>query len=286
LAALALGESGDRRGEGLLIEWWKDAQARDFERSRQILAVLGELKVKDALFPLVQSLGDVRLRPYVAKALARIGDKAAIGPLVHAFSEERLQSARVALAESLVELGAREEMAVPLRRFLGVPDPLPNGVGVALRARVLEHVGGPSAKDLARLEKNAELGQVITVVVPPGGNGKGLRVIVRGRANGAAGEVLVSSAQHLISFDQAGKPKRKRGVPDLDPKRVLRVEIPVSETPVEVSARAPEALPLRPGSSAELVVYASTGVRVDALSVVPLSDELPPPPKEPWKPAP
>jgi hypothetical protein len=89
-----------------------------------------------------------------------------------------------------------------------VPDPLPNGVGVALRARVLEHVGGPSAKDLARLEKNAELGQVITVVVPPGGNGKGLRVIVRGRANGAAGEVLVSSAQHLIQLSiQAGKPE-------------------------------------------------------------------------------
>ncbi|HVR21245.1 MAG TPA: sulfatase-like hydrolase/transferase, partial [Polyangiaceae bacterium] len=81
LAALALAEAGDRRGQGVLVEWWKDPAARDFERSRQILAVLGELKVKDALFPLVQSLGDVRLRPYVARALSRIGDEAAIGPL-------------------------------------------------------------------------------------------------------------------------------------------------------------------------------------------------------------
>ncbi|HEX6275876.1 MAG TPA: sulfatase-like hydrolase/transferase, partial [Polyangiaceae bacterium] len=226
LAALALGEAGDRRGQGVLVEWWKDASARDFERSRQILAVLGELEVEDALYPLVQSLGDVRLRPYIARALARIGDEAAIGPLVRAFADERLQSTRVALAEALVELEAREEMAVPLRRFLGVPDPLPGGVGLAVRAKILEHVGGPSDKDLVRLRKNAELGQVITVVVPSGGNGRGVRVIVRARA-ATPGEVLVSSAQHLVSFDREGKVKRKRGVPDLDPKRVLRVEIPV-----------------------------------------------------------
>jgi hypothetical protein len=284
LAALALAEAGDRRGQGLLIEWWKDAPARDFERSRQLLFVLGELKVKDALFPLIQSLGDVRLRPYVARALARIGEDGAVGPLVRAFADERLQSARVALAEALVELGAREEMAVPLRRFLGVPDPLPGGVGVALRARVLEHVGGPSAKDLARLKKNAELGQVITVVVPSGGNGQGLRAIVRAQAAGAPGEVLVSSAAHLIRFDREGKVKRKRGIPDLDPRRVLRVEIPASDSPVEVVAAAPQALPLRAGASAELVVYASSGVTVEALAFMPLEDELPPPPKEPWKP--
>jgi arylsulfatase A-like enzyme len=284
LAALALAEAGDRRGEGFLLEWWKDAPARDFERSRQLLAVFGELKLKDALFPLIQSLGDVRLRPYVARALARIGDKGAVGPLVRAFADERLQSTRAALAEALVELGAREEMAVPLRRFLGVPDPLPGGVALALRARVLEHVGGPNAKDLVRLKKNAGLGQVITVVVPPGGNGHGLRAIVRARSVETPGEVLVSSAQHLIRFDQEGKVKRKRGLPDLDPKRVLRVEVPVADTPVEVAASAHEALPLRAGSSAELVVYASTGVVVEALVFVPLADELPPPPKEPWKP--
>jgi hypothetical protein len=207
-----------------------------------------------------------------------------VGPLVRACADERLQSARVALADALVELGAREEMAVPLRRFLGVPDPLPGGVGVALRARVLEHVGGPSAKDLARLKKNAELGQVIRVVVPSGGNGHGLRAIVRAKAAGAPGEVLVSSAAHLIRFDREGKVKRKRGIPDLDPRRVLRVVIPASDSPVEVVAAAPQALPLRAGASAELVVYASSGVTVEALAFMPLEDELPPPPKEPWKP--
>ena len=87
-----------------------------------------------------------------------------------------------------------------------------------------------------------------------------------------------------MSFDREGKVKRKRGVPDLDPKRVLRVEIPVADAPVEIAAPAPDALSLRPGCSAELVVYASTGVTVEALLFVPLADELPPPPKEPWKP--
>jgi hypothetical protein len=31
------------------------------------------------------------------------------------------------------------------------------------------------------------------------------------------------------------------------------------------------------------VVYASTGVILDALAVVPLTDELPPPAPKPWK---
>src|SRR5690606_31484088 len=38
LAALALAEAGDGRGEGELIAWWNDPKARDFERSRQLLA--------------------------------------------------------------------------------------------------------------------------------------------------------------------------------------------------------------------------------------------------------
>ena len=95
----------------------------------------------------------------------------------------------------------------------------------------------------------------------------------------------MSSAAHLLSFDREGKVKRKRGIPDLDPKRVVRVDIPVADAPVEVVRVAPEALRLRPGASAELVVYASSGVTVDGVLFVPLADELPPPPKQPWKPA-
>jgi hypothetical protein len=93
----------------------------------------------------------------------------------------------------------------------------------------------------------------------------------------------VSSGRHLIQFDREGKARRKKGVPPLDAARSVRLEIPVSETLVEVAATVPPALGLRPSSSAELVVYASTGVILDALSVVPLADELPPPAPQPWK---
>lgn len=284
LAALALGEAGDKRGEARLIEWWRDAPSRDFERSRQILDVLGALRSEDALFPLLQSLPDVRLRPYVARTLARIGEEAAIGPLLKAFAEERLSSTRVALAESLVELGAEEELAVPLRRFLGVPDPLPGGVALAVRAKILEHVGGPKPRDLERLRRQADLGQAVEVVVPPGQAEKGIRVIVRARSTGRTpGEVVVSSGRHLIQFDRDGKARRKKGVPPLDATRSVRLAIPVSETLLEVAAPVPASLGLRPAASAELVVYASTGVTLDAIAVVPLADELPPPAPQPWK---
>jgi HEAT repeat protein len=284
LAALAFAEAGDRRGEDILVEWWRDSAARDYERSRQILRVFGELRTKDAVWPLVQSLDDVRLRPYIARALAKIGQEEARGPLLRALGEERLQSTRTALVEALVELGAEEELAVPLRRFLGVPDPLPSGVGLALRARILEHVGGPKQRDLAKLTQHADLGQAVELVVPPGGNGRGVRVIVRARTSGSTpGEVRISSGSHLVQFDRDGKAKRKRGVPELDDARALRIEIPASQTFLEVSALAPPSLRLKPGSSAELVIYASTGVLVDAVACLPLTDELPPPAPKPWK---
>ena len=286
LGALALGEAGDRRGEALLIDWWMHPDARDFERSRQILQVLGDLRIKAAVSPLVQSLGDVRLRPYVARTLARIGDDAARGPLLHALGEERLQSTRVALTEALVALGGKDELAAPLRRFLGTPDPLPGGLGFALKAKVLEHVGGPTARELAKLSQHADLGQAIEVVIPPGGNGEGVRVLVRATSSGSApGEVLVSSGTHLIRFDKDGAPKRQRGVPALDEQRAQRLLVPRSEKPIEVYATVSPKLGLRPGLRTAVVVYASSGVTVEAVALVPLSDELAPPPPEPWKPA-
>jgi hypothetical protein len=284
LAALALGESGDKRGEDVLVEWWRHADARDFERSRQILLVFAELKTKAAAWPLVQSLDDVRLRPYVAAALASIGEESARGPLLHAFANERLQSTRVALGDALVALGSKEELAAPLKRFLGVPDALPGGLGLAVRAKILEHVGGPKARDLAKLSQHADLGQAIEIVVPPGGNGEGVRALVRARSTSSLpGEVVISPGTHLVRFDKDGTPHRQHGVPQLDAQRSLRLTIPRADKPVEVYATVPPALGLRPGLSTAIVVYASTGVTLDAVAIVPLSDELPPPAPEPWK---
>jgi hypothetical protein len=102
----------------------------------------------------------------------------------------------------------------------------------------------------------------------------------------APGEVRVSAGTHLIRFDREGTPKRQHGVPALDEQRAVRVLVPPSDKPVEVYATVPASLGLRPGLRTAVVVYASSGVSVEAVALVPLSDELPPPPPEPWKPGP
>jgi hypothetical protein len=53
--------------------------------------------------------------------------------------------------------------------------------------------------------------------------------------------------------------------------------------PVEVFATLPEDLGINSGHFAEFVVYSTQNVELEACAVVPLSDELPPPPPKPWK---
>lgn len=285
VAALALAESQDRRGEAELIAWWQDAKSRDFERSRQLLAAFAALRSKDAVWPLLQSLSDVRLRPYVAEALARIGDEAARGPLVQALKDERSQSSRQALVAALVSLGAREELAVPLTRFLGVPDPLVGGLKAALDSGILHHVGGPTARDLARLTQQSSLGVSIPVVVPRGGNGKGTRVVLRARARGQEpAKVVFGSAAHLIRYDKDGSLIKQRGVPALDNERSLQIMVPSGKEAAEIAVTLPESWGIRPGLSTSFIVYGGRDAEIEGFVVVPLADELPPPPPEPWKP--
>ncbi len=283
LAALALGESGDARGQAELVAWWQDAKARDFERSRQLLDAFGTLRTRDAVYPLLQALDDVRLRPHVATTLARIGDEGARGPLAAALREERSQSSRRAMIQALVDLGGREELAAPLVRFMGVPDPLPDGVGQALRAGILQHVGGPKESDLRRLRDQSALGVTIPVVVPSGGNGQGVRLFVRGRSRGAtAGEFIFGSAAHLTSYTQQGELKQQRGLPSIDAEHSLRVAVPPGPTATEVWVTVPASVGARPGQSTRFVVYGGREAEIEAFAVVPLADELPPPAPKPW----
>jgi HEAT repeat protein len=284
VAALALAESNDRRGEAELVAWWQDAASRDFERSRQLLAAFGALRTKDAVWPLLKSLSDVRLRPYIAQALARIGDEAARGPLVVALKDERSQSSRQAIVKALVALKAREELALPLVRFLGVPDPLEDGVRAALESGILHHVGGPKASDLRRLNQQSAIGVAIPVVVPSGGNGKGTRVILRARARGKeAAEVIFGSASHLVRYDRNGELKKQRGLPALDNEQSVRVKVPAGEQASEIAVTLPASWGVRPGLSTSFIVYGGRDAEIEGFVVVPLADELPPPAPEPWK---
>lgn len=283
LAALALGESGDKRGEELLIAWWRDERDRDYQRSRELLDVFAALRSKDAVVPLMQSLADVRLRPYIAQALGKIKDEAAAGALLNALNDERMQSTRVALASALADLDAGPALATPLVRFLGVPDPLPGGLLLAQRAKILEHIGGPVGRDAARLARDENLGVKLTVTIPPGGNGKGVRLLVRVRNSANLPGTLLFAR----GVDGAAPSPKREGLtlpklPVIDEKQALRLSVPPSTEPLELTAQLPASFGARAALRASFLLYAERGVEVETLALVPLSDELPPPPPKPW----
>ena len=284
-AALALAESGDRRGGAVLVEWWKDKEERDFARSVELLEAFVEIKEKDAVWPLTKSLGDVRLRPHIADTLAALGEEGARVSLARAFRQERYQGARVALANAVVKLDGGPEIAPAMVRFLGVPDPLPGGLGLAADAGILMSVGGPTGREVSRLRRNASLGAEVTLVVPKGGNGTGVRLLVRARARGQPGAVVVAPPLANVRYNRKGEPIKVRDLPRLKLKSATRIPIPVSETWQEIPVVAGKALKLKPGGVARLVVYAERSVEVAALAAIPLADELPPPAPKPWKPA-
>lgn len=305
LAALALAESGDDRGEDVLLAWWREAWPSEkdrerpvppgrpprptipFERAREIVEALSRIRSKAAVIPLIDALGDVRLRPHLAKALARIGQDAARPALALQLEREPYQTARVAIAEALVELGAGPELRAPLIRLLGTPDPLPGGLSVALRAEVLEHVGGPKRREVDRLKRFAKSGVAIGIVVPKAGNGTGLRALCRGRStDDRPGEIRVGlrargGALPAVNDRKSLVPK---DAPELDPRRAVTLAVAPGRQAAELFATLPPAVQVRPGDYADFVVYATQNVEVEACAVVPLADEIPPPPPQPWTP--
>jgi len=286
LAALALADSGDPRGLERLVAWWRDSSARNYQRSRWLLSGFARLRAKSAVPALVASLDDVRLRPDIALTLADIGDDTARGPLVRAFAEERYQNSRVALAKALVRLGAREEMARPLLRFLGVPDPIPGGLGFAMQAKVLQYVGGPEPREVQGLTRNAGNGTRVTITIPRAFNSHtgALRCILRVTNQGAGPgqvRVLPSAAWFMKTSNTQALTLRNFDTNAVSP---LVFSVPQGDTTLELYEAVPASFRWAPGHAVALDVIATTGIKVEALAVVPLAPELPPPPPEPWSP--
>jgi HEAT repeat protein len=285
-AALSLGEAGDAHAGPVLIEWWQHGGSADHDTALDLLGAFARIRSKDAVWPLVHSLGDVRLRPRIAETLAAIGDSSARGPLVAALAGERFQTARIAIADALVALGAKDELARPLVRFLGVPDPLPGGVGYAMRAGVLAQIGGPDSKGLARLTAQSNVGVRVSVVVPRGpARGGGVRVVIRAHADAPGGQVRLGRSQEPLQFDSKGSPTKQREAPRIHDRDYVALTVPPGPAPVEISAELPASLGARPGRPADFIVFAERSVHLDGLAVVPLGPELPPPPPEPWTPS-
>ncbi|HEX9621724.1 MAG TPA: sulfatase-like hydrolase/transferase [Polyangiaceae bacterium] len=284
LAALALAETGDRAGESELIEWWRRRGDLEFSRALLLLDALASIRSKDAVWWLIQSLDDVRLRPHVARALAKIGERAARGSLLVALRNERYQDTRAALVEALVHLGAEEELAPSLVRFLGVPDALRGGLGYAVETGITQYVGGPKTRDLAHLRTQSELGVGMVVVVPPGGNGRGVRAIVRGRARGERPALVrIGRRQSMFKYNHKGDVIKIRDLPRIDPGGWVEVSLPPGPEPVEIAADVPESVGAKAGHGIELVVFGEREALIDAVALVPLADELPPPEPVPWQ---
>ncbi len=244
-AALAFADAGDPRGVALLAGWLDETRppaALELDRAREIVALLAQHKAKSAVPTLVGKLGDLRLRPYVADALAAIADPSAREPLLRAFVVERYRPTRVKLASALVACGAKDEMFRSLIRFAGVPEPLENAVPVARAAGLLvPKKGGLVA----------------------GADG--------GTVNSLTGSVLVPAGSFRVLVEGAG--------PGVATVSVAGISL-VARTTAEASLAVAEGTgDTKPGMK-ELVVTHPAGVR--AVLVVPLAEELPLPPKEAW----
>ncbi|NUP04673.1 MAG: sulfatase-like hydrolase/transferase [Polyangiaceae bacterium] len=292
LAALALAEGGDDRGEGELVSWLIEAypksgrprpeDAMSFERARQVLEAVGSMKSELAVGALLRVLPDVRLRPYVAASLAKIGEDAARPGLAEYLMEERYVTGRIAITEALLSLGAGPELRDPLVSMLGMPDPLPNGLSYAIRADVLKHVGGPSRDaELGRLKRFATSGVIVDFVVPelpkgaepPADRDARVRVLCRAVAP-SGGEIRVGPRGDIPRSSEKKAPI-PRNRPELDGERAVTLAVPSGEGATEVFADLPTSVPAKPGKQLSLVFYVTQGVSIDACAVVPLRRELP-----------
>ncbi len=275
LAAFAFADAGDARGEEVLVDWW-NAGGLTLDRQRDIVRAFAKIKSKAAVVPLTRSLDDPNLRPDIAAALAKIGDPYGRIALLSRFSGERYENSRRAIAQALVDLGATGEMAPALTRFLGVSDPLADGVRIAEAAQITNLMGGPDGRGLQRVHEAGPEGVSVPVVVPKGGNGTGFRFIVRARVrDDHPGNVRAGFARAGLAASATAPLARLE-----DDTVTTMVVAPGGWR--EVTGAVPSAAKLVAAHPAEVVLAPDANVEIEAFVLVPLADEIPPPPPEPW----
>jgi len=265
-AALVLAERGDARGEDVLVARWREAfgpgtrSPGELDEARELLAAFASLRSKQAVPDLVRSLEDVRLRPFVVEALAKIGDPRAKAPLLRVFSVERYLHLRPLEARTLLGLGARQELYEPLARFAGTPEPMLEAIAVAREAKLLTPDRGgfewpePRRPDPPSAGAPADTGpprRTVTATVRLGRSGPA-RVLALGADGGALAVTVGKTALPEVTASAGNVWVVEAGELDAGLVR-LRLE---STSPV-------------------LAVW-----------LVPRAAEIPPPPPEAWEPPP
>ncbi len=230
-----------------------DTEAAEADR-RAAVQALGVARDPRARDLLIELLEDVRLRADAATALGAIGGATAANALALSLSNERYLPAREAEARALV--GMNDGRAVPLiRRFLGVDRPLPNGVGLLLAAGALRPPSGGGARTSAARVREG-MWECDDGGCRPGANA--VIVLPERDAPEEPAQAIVR-----VCADEAG-PFRIGGEP-----------FTLTEGCSELRVDAPE------GPARRFPVLGRA--RVVALAVVPKTEEIPPPPPEPWE---
>ena len=286
-AALALAAGHSRAGVSELIAWWRDVESRSPELSRQILDALAKLRSKKAIWALTDSLETSPLRAQVAETLSSIGEKGSRWALALALGREREPALRPRIAAALARLGAKHGLVAPLRRFLGTPTPIANGLELASQRGILKHVGGPATKrDLRRLRSSAGVGELVQFIVPPAGEGEreaGMRLLVRARnLSPRPRSITVGRPRRHWSFTRGSGKRPPRKVPELHPSERVQLVVPGNAGVTDDRGDGwrqrhmalPEDLGIEPGRSEFLVVFAERGLEIESLAVVPMRAEL------------
>ena len=234
-AALAFAEQGDARGAAELAAWWRDEGTKlEYVRALDVLAAIGKIKATDAVPALVATLDDVRLRPFVADALGKIGDARAKAPLLERFKNERYVTTRPHEAAALLGLGMTTDLVDPLTRYAGMDDPMMSAIGFMHDAKGLTAAHGGWTSGSAPTKR-----ATATVSVPPRGKLR-LFVMIHGGPSPITGTVGAKAIgaesareKDVVAFEigSAGAPKAKVDlesaagiaafwiVPEIDPRR-------------------------------------------------------------------
>jgi len=189
-AAVAFAEQGDARGEVEIIARFKAAfvpdspAPGDLEEGRELLGALTKIKSTNPALPFGLALDDVRLRPYAAEAIGQIGDPRWQGLLLTTFANERYVDVRPKEARALLQLGVREGLAAPLRRFAGLPDPMLDAVVIARDAGLLEVAQGGWKLGPTTAPSSSHVDVEVTV----GGTGPA-RLLAIGLGEGPSGQI-------------------------------------------------------------------------------------------------
>jgi hypothetical protein len=87
-----------------------------------------------------------------------------------------------------------------------------------------------------------------------------------------------------VKYNSKGMPIKTRDIPRIDLSKSVKVRAPKGDSLAQIHVTLPPAVGARPGRSLQVVVVTDRNVELDALALIPLADELPPPPPKPWSP--